>query len=194
MRGVAARYPAWGADAGEVLDLDAQMQHPAERLVVEAVERFPPRKPDQRRHCHRRPVRHRIDIDTQAPAVPASVDDLPAVEQRDPVVQRALTLEDAAHQHGRTAVRGRCREPRELGLGARDQRRFQHQILGRIADQLQFWEDDQVAILRLGARLQHRIGIAGHIAHGLPALDKRDDKPVGHGCGIGAGQGSGNSF
>ncbi len=66
----------------------------------------------------------------------------------------------------RPVLARRLGQPVQLGRGAFDQRGLEDQILGRIADQVQFGKHDQVRACRLGAvaRGEHRIGIAGKIA------------------------------
>ena len=69
-----------------------------------------------------------------------------------------------------------------LGGGALDQRGLQHQVLGRIADQLHLGKDDQIAgpgLLRAPSSIA--VGIAGEVADLLVELGKGDGELVGHG-------------
>ena len=114
--------------------------------------------------------------------------DLALVEQGHPVVEVAVDHEDRADQHRRPAIGRNAGHALQLLGSALDQRGFQHQILGRIADQLHFREDDQVGPGGPGplARGEHRPGIAGNIADRLVQLGKRDGKRIDHGAFLSA--------
>ena len=104
------------------------------------------------------------------------------VEQGNDIEEHTLRGNHRAHQHGRAAIGGFLRHPVKLIIGLRDQSGFQHQILGRITDQLQLGKDDQVSPLRPRAPFQHGVGVSLEVAHGLGHLRKRDHEFVGHGA------------
>ncbi len=71
----------------------------------------------------------------------------------------------------------------QFGLGTRHQGGLQYQVFRRIADELQFREDDKVRALRSRFRppFEHGVGIALEVAHGLVQLGERDAQACGHG-------------
>ena len=91
--------------------------------------------------------------------------DLPAIEQRHGVVELAVLAVAAADQHRRPAIGGDRCHPFKFSIGRLLQRRFQHQILGRIADQLQLGINDKVRSRMRGTNRQHRVGIAAQVPH-----------------------------
>ena len=101
-------------------------------------------------------------------------------DQGDDVEQYALRGDDSADQHRWAAIGAFLRQPVEMIIGLVEQGGLEHQILGRIADQLQFGIDDQVRALGAGAPFQHGVGIGPGVAHGLGHLGERDHEFVGH--------------
>ena len=116
--------------------------------------------------------------------------DLAMIEQGDPVVQRTIKHEGRAHQHRRAAARGRLCQPLELGGRPLDQRWLEHQILGRIADQVELGKDDQVAVPRSLARGQNAGSITRDIADRLVMLGQGDLQRIGHGAVMPPGAGA----
>ena len=106
--------------------------------------------------------------------------DAAAIEQQHGVVELALLCPRRADQQRRAAVRRGLRQPFHLHLRRFDQRRFQHQIFRRIANDGQFGGDQQIGRRQQGARGQYGIGIAGQIAHAGVQLGKGDDEPISH--------------
>ena len=107
--------------------------------------------------------------------------DAAAIQQQHGVVEHAVLRPRRADQQRRAAVRRGLRQPLHLHLRRFDQRRFQHQIFRRIADDGQFGGDQQIGRRHQSARGQYGIGIAGQIAHAGVQLGKGDGQPVGHG-------------
>ena len=81
---------------------------------------------------------------------------------------------------GRAAIRRRRRQPIQLARGTIDQRGLEHQIFGRISDQLQFGIDDQIGMGMARAQRDHGVGIGDEIAHILRHLGEDDGQTVGH--------------
>jgi len=114
---------------------------------------------------------------------------LALIQQRHPIIQRAIGHKHTAHQHRRAALRRRLRHRLQFRRRPRHKAGLEHQIFGRIADQLQFGEHDQIGPRLLGAipRGEHPGSIAGQIAHGLVQLGERDLERIGHKAGFRSG-------
>ena len=112
---------------------------------------------------------------------------LALIQQGHAIVQGAIGHEHTAHQHGRASAGGGRGQVLQLGGGALHQGGFQHQILGRIADEVQLGKGDEIrAILpRARPRAKHGSGIAGEVPHRLVHLGERDLERIGHGEGLG---------
>ena len=108
--------------------------------------------------------------------------DLAAVEQSHAVVQIAIDHKDRANKHRRAGRGGGLSQIFQFGGGAFDQRGFEYQILGRIADQLHFGENDQIGPGGLGpcAGGQHCGGITSDIADRLVQLGEGYGKRIDH--------------
>jgi hypothetical protein len=107
-------------------------------------------------------------------------DDPTPIDQVKDVVEPPFFGEHRTDDHRRAAIGAGLDETVDLFGRAPVERRLQHQILGRVADQLEFGEDDQVCGAGLRAPLQHRVGVGREIADALADLDKSDAEPVGH--------------
>ena len=110
----------------------------------------------------------------------ADILDMSALEQRNAIIELVIFAKHRPDQHRRPRSCGSSSQPVQLRLSALPQRWLQHQILRRIADQLQFGEHDQIAVRSRPVGCNHRIGIAAQIAHALGQLRHGDDKLVRH--------------
>ena len=112
--------------------------------------------------------------------------DPPAVEQRHGVVDLAVLDPGQADQRRRAAVGGRARQLVAGGAARLLERGLEHQILGRIAGEVQFRRHHDVGPerRRLRARLAQPVAISGDVADDRRDLRQRDDEAVrggGHG-------------
>ena len=107
------------------------------------------------------------------------------VEQRIGIVAKAVLGPGQADEGGRAAIGGRPRNLFESGAAGFLEGRFQDEILGRIAGEEQFREDDEIGAhrRRLGAGAQDGRRIGGNIADGAADLGESDDEAVGRGGG-----------
>ena len=107
--------------------------------------------------------------------------DRAAVEQRHRVVELAAVDPGRADQQRRTAVGRFARQRFDRGAAGGLEGRLEHQVLGRIAGDEQFGENDQIGALRgrLDARAAHFLGIAGDIADSRVELRDRDRELIG---------------
>ncbi len=105
---------------------------------------------------------------------------LTAIEQRDSVVQCAIVEEYRTHKHGRPAIGCRLRKLGKLHRSARGKGWLQHQILGRIPNQLLFGKHDQVGICRFCAPFQHLAGVTCQVTHALVKLRHCNIEPICH--------------
>ena len=108
--------------------------------------------------------------------------DSPAFRQYDAIIIRSALGMDAAEEEGGAAVDGRIDQPFCCLHRLPDELRFQHKVFRRIAGELQFRHQNQIRTLcrRLGAPLQHLLGITGQVANPLTQLDECDAKTIGH--------------
>ena len=106
--------------------------------------------------------------------------DLAAIKQCHSVEQMPAIGKDRTDEHRRAAIRSGRRQPDKLCLGACNQGGFQHQILRRITNELQFRKKDKISVCRLCTPGKHCIGIAAKITNPLGNLDKGDRKHVSH--------------
>ena len=92
-------------------------------------------------------------------------------------------------QQRRAAVGGGVDQPLGRLDRAADEFGLEHEILDRIAGQLQFGGHDEVGALprRLRADGEDRGGVAGEVADALVHLGKSDAKFLGHAAGLCAG-------
>ena len=102
-------------------------------------------------------------------------------QERHGVVQFAVLDPGQAEQHGGSAVR---RLPRQLFAGGAAgllEGGLQHQVLGRIAGEIELRRQHEVGAERggLGARLADAIAIARDVADDRGDLRERDDEAVG---------------
>ncbi len=99
------------------------------------------------------------------------------------VVELALLHPRRADEDRRGAVAGVAREFLDRFAGVLLQRRLQHQIFRRIADDEELGKQDQIGALLGGlcARGARPGEIAGNIAHQRIELRQRNAKPVDHG-------------
>jgi hypothetical protein len=107
--------------------------------------------------------------------------DLAAVQQRHGIVELAVLNPGGAHQDRGAAVGGILGQCFHGGAGVFLQGRLQHQVLGRIADDEEFGEQDYVGALRGGAGGAGAGQVARDVAHHGIELGKRDAKAVCHG-------------
>ncbi len=116
--------------------------------------------------------------------------DPPAVEQRRGVVERAVLDPRQADQHGRPAVGGLARQSLAGGAAGLLEGGLQHQILGRIAGEIQFRRHHQIGAerRRLGARPAQALEVALDVADDRGIFcARRDDEAIGAGMGMGGG-------
>jgi hypothetical protein len=103
-----------------------------------------------------------------------------AIGEQHRIVELAVHLDHGADQHRRPGRCGGRNQPRGFLSGGTDQCGLQHQILGRIADQLQLGAQQQIGARGFIAHRQHRRAVGGEVAHALVHLGKRDGQAVGH--------------
>ena len=109
-----------------------------------------------------------------------AAEDLAAVGEEHGVEDLAALVDDRADQHRRPGLDRRLDQLVGAFVGAPDELGLEHQVLGRIADQLKLGTEQQVRALRPAPHLQHRRGIALEVADALVHLRKRDFQAVGH--------------
>ena len=110
-----------------------------------------------------------------------------AVEQRHRVVDLAGVGPHAADEHGGAGPEI-GRELLDRGAAGGGERRLAHQILGRIAADVQLRQHEQIGALprRVGTRANELFDVAGEIAENGIELGKRDLQGVGGGVRHGA--------
>ena len=93
--------------------------------------------------------------------------DAPAVQQRAGVVKLAILDPGAADQHRRAAIGGLSRQGLDGGAAGRLKRRLQHQVLGRVAGNEQFRQQDEIGAvsMRLRACRARLGGVALDVAY-----------------------------
>ena len=105
---------------------------------------------------------------------------LTAIEQRNSVVQSAIVEEYRTHKHGGPAIGRRLCKLRKLHRSARGKGWLQHQILGRIPNQLLFGKHDQVGICRFCTPFKHLAGVTCQVTYALVKLRHCNIKPICH--------------
>ena len=124
----------------------------------------------------------------------SDLSDMAAIEQGYAVEELAILTEYRTYQHRRSRPCRRRGQPVEFGLCPFPDCRLEHQVFGRVADQLQFGEDDQVAVRLCAMRRDHRIGIAAQVTDRLGQLRHGDGKLVRHRALIVGAGGDGKSI
>ena len=109
--------------------------------------------------------------------------DAPAVEQRGGVVERAILDPRQADQHAWAAIGGLARKALAGGAAGLLEGRLEHQILGRIAGEIEFGRHDEIGAegRRLRPRRAQALQIALDVADDRGNLRERDDQAVGGG-------------
>ena len=105
---------------------------------------------------------------------------LTAIEQRDSVVQCPIVKEYRTHKHGGPTIGCRFRKLCKFHRSARCKGWLQHQILGRIANQLLFGKHDQVGVYRFCTPFKHLAGVTCQVTHALVKLRHCNIEPVCH--------------
>ena len=167
----------FGAGLGEALDDLLAPDVLADRHAKpHAAKRNGPRQGTGREHALF--IEHAIvgQIDLEAHGL-----DAPMVEQGDGVVAAAVLDPWRADEQGRAAVSRLARERLQRRAAGFLKGRLQHEILGRIARQKQFAEQDEIGAERgrLRAGGADRAGVAFDIADDAVDLRERDDETVG---------------
>ncbi len=103
-----------------------------------------------------------------------------AVGEDHRVISEAALRHRSADQDRRPRLGRRGNELVGAFMRAADKLGLQHQVLGRIADQLQFRAEQQVGTLRPAPHLEHRRGIAFEVADPLVHLGERNAEAIGH--------------
>ena len=120
--------------------------------------------------------------------------DPPAVEERHGVIELAVLDPGQADQRRRPAVGGVARELLAGRAAGLLERGLQHQVLGRIAGEIELRRHHDVGAERRGlrARLAQPVAVARDVADDRGDLRQRDDEAVdggGHGARFSAGRG-----
>ncbi len=110
-----------------------------------------------------------------------AADDLAAIGQQHGVEVLAVLVGDGADQQRRAGLDRRRDQVNGAFMNAPHELGLEHQVFGRVADQLQLRTDEEIRTFRrrLAPHREHRLGIALEVADALVHLRERNAKAVG---------------